>query len=236
MHHWLEARGSFRSPWERWFTPDAEAFSHDGLLWSDDKLLLFVLANPRATTGDFNRFKQAVQWIRADVRELQHIYPGVEVGITGRAVLDADEMEVAQRDTTIATLIALVGVALLFAVFFKGIAKSAFIIITLTSGFSWSLGFTTLTIGHLNIFTIIFAPMLMGLGIDYGIHFIAVSVIWRVGSGFALGGQAQDRSTAGAAFRGAGRKRCRGAPRGSRAQAAPDRILAPVAGRPFLPA
>jgi hypothetical protein len=51
MNQWLEARGSFRSPWERWLTPDAEAFSHDGFLWSDDKQLLFVLANPRAATA-----------------------------------------------------------------------------------------------------------------------------------------------------------------------------------------
>jgi hopanoid biosynthesis associated RND transporter like protein HpnN len=40
-------------------------------------------------------------------------------------------------------------------------------------GVGWTLGFTTLTIGHLNIFTIVFAPMLIGLGIDStGIHFL----------------------------------------------------------------
>ena len=34
------------------------------------------------------------------------------------------------------------------------------------------MGFTTLTIGHLNIFTITFAPILIGLAIDFGIHYI----------------------------------------------------------------
>jgi uncharacterized protein len=173
MHQGLEGRRPFRSPWERWFAQDAEAFSHDGFLWSEDKQLLFVLANPKAAIGEFNRYEQAVQRIRADVRELQRVHPGVEVGITGKAVLDADEMGVAQRDTTIASLIALVGVALLFAAFFKGVARPAFVVITLVIGLSWTLGFTTLTIGHLNIFTIIFAPMLIGLGDGYGIHFIS---------------------------------------------------------------
>lgn len=171
MHQWLEGRRSYRSPWERWFTQDAATFAHDGFLWSEDKQLLFVLANPKAATGEFNRFKQAVQRIRADVRELQRTYPGVDVGITGRAVLDADEMGVAQRDTAIATLLALLGVAFLFAVFFKGVLRPALVVITLLIGVGWALGFTTLTVGHLNIFTIVFAPMLIGLGIDYGIHF-----------------------------------------------------------------
>lgn len=173
MHQWLEGRRAYRSPWERWFTQDADAFWRDGLLWSDDKHLLFVLANPKAAAGEFNRFKQAVQRIRADVRELQHLYPGVEVGITGRAVLDADEMGVAQRDIAIATVVALLGVAFLFVVFFKGVVRPALVVITLLIGLGWSLGFTTLTVGHVNIFTIVFAPMLIGLGIDYGIHFIS---------------------------------------------------------------
>lgn len=160
-------------PWERWFTQDAETFSHDGFLWSDDKHLLFVLANPKAATGEFNRFKQAVQRIRADVRELQRAYPGVDVGITGRSVLDADEMGAAQRDTAIATLIALLGVALLFVVFFKGVIRPVLFVMTLIVGLCWSLGFTTLTVGHLTIFTIVFTPMLIGLGIDSGIHFLS---------------------------------------------------------------
>jgi hypothetical protein len=61
---------------------------------------------------------------------------------------------------------------LLFVGFFKGVVRPALVIIPLIAGLCWSLGFTTLTIGHLNIFTIIFGPMLIGLGIDYGLHFI----------------------------------------------------------------
>ncbi|HTA31395.1 MAG TPA: MMPL family transporter, partial [Candidatus Cybelea sp.] len=34
------------------------------------------------------------------------------------------------------------------------------------------MGFTTLVIGHLNILTVTFAPILIGLAIDFGIHFI----------------------------------------------------------------
>lgn len=173
MNQRLDGPHAYRSPWETLFTKDAEASSQDGFLWSDDKHLLFVLANPKAEAGSFNRFKRPVQQIRADVRELQKDYPEVEVGITGKAVLESDEMAAAQRDMTIATLISLLGVAFLFVVFFRGVVRPALAVTTLIIGLSWSLGFLTLTIGHLNILTIVFMPMLIGLGIDFPIHFIA---------------------------------------------------------------
>jgi hopanoid biosynthesis associated RND transporter like protein HpnN len=173
MNQGLEGQQSVRSPWEKWFTQDGEAFSHDGFLWSDDKSLLFVLANPKAAAGEFNRFKQAVQRIRADVRELQQAYPGVEVGITGRAVLDADEMGQAQRDTAIATVISLVGVTLLYFGLFRSVVRPLLALAALGIALCWSLGLTTLTIGHLNILSIVFMPLLVGLGIDYGSYVLA---------------------------------------------------------------
>jgi uncharacterized protein len=172
LNQHLDPQQPYHSLWQEFFTPASEAASHNGFLWSDDKQLLFVLANPKMDAGDLNRFRTAVQQIRHDVSELQHAFPDVEVGITGKAVLETDEMTAAQRDMTIATVISLVGVAILFVCFFRGVVRPTLSIITLMIGVSWSLGFTTLTIGHLNIFTIVFAPMLIGMGIDYGIHFI----------------------------------------------------------------
>ncbi len=39
-------------------------------------------------------------------------------------------------------------------------------------GLGYTLAFTTLTVGHLNILTITFVPMLIGLAIDYAVHLI----------------------------------------------------------------
>jgi hopanoid biosynthesis associated RND transporter like protein HpnN len=171
MNQRLDRPGAYVSPWGTLFTRGIDEASHDGFLWSDDRQLLFVLANPRTDAGDFNRFRSAVQNIRQDVRELQRAYPGIEVGITGKAILESDEMAVGQRDMGIATLISLVGVAVLLIFFFRGVVRPVLTVVALLVGMAWSLGLTTLTLGHLNIFTIMFAPMLIGLGMDYGIHF-----------------------------------------------------------------
>jgi predicted RND superfamily exporter protein len=97
----------------------------------------------------------------------------VEVGITGRAALDAEEMGEAQRDTAIATVIALFGVTLLYFGLFKSVVRPLLALAALGTVLCWSLGLTTLTLGHLNILTIVFMPLLVGLGIDYGSYVIA---------------------------------------------------------------
>jgi hopanoid biosynthesis associated RND transporter like protein HpnN len=173
LNRGLDPQQPYRSPWQEFFASASETASHDGFLWSDDKQLLFVLANPKVEAGEFNPFRKAVQQIRQDVNELQHAYPEVEVGITGKAVLESDEMTAAQRDMTIATVLSLVGVAIFFIAFFRGVVRPSLVVCTLMLAVGWSLGLTTLTIGHLNIFTIVFVPMLIGLGIDStGIHFL----------------------------------------------------------------
>ncbi len=186
MNQWMVGPRVYHSPWGSFFGQDATTFSQDGFLWSDDKQLLFVLTNPRAEAGHVSRFKRALETIRGDVREIHQQYSEAEVGITGTAILESEEMMAAQRDTTVASVIAAVGVVLLYFALFRGIVRPLLALATLLIGVSWSLGFTTATIGHLNIFSIAFMPMLVGLGIDYGSYFIA-----RYEEGSAAGGAVQ---------------------------------------------
>jgi hopanoid biosynthesis associated RND transporter like protein HpnN len=173
LNYHLELQQPYHSLWQEWIASTSQSVLHDGFFWSDDQQLLFVFANPKVEAGDVNPSRTAVQQIRQDVRALQQAYPDLEVGITGKAVLGTDEMTSAQRDMTIATAISLVGVAILFGAFFRSMVRPGLTVLTLMLGVGWTLGLTTLTIGHLNIFTIVFAPMLIGLGIDStGIHFL----------------------------------------------------------------
>ena len=42
----------------------------------------------------------------------------------------------------------------------------------LVIGLAYTIGYTTLVVGHLNILTITFTPILIGLAIDFGVHVI----------------------------------------------------------------
>jgi len=172
MDEWVEGQHTYTSPWEAFFTKERWKASEDGFLWSEDKTFLFLLVTPRQVSGTFDRFRKAVERVRQEVRELRKAFPDLEVGVTGQSVLDSDEMGAAQRDTAMAALISLVGVGLLYFVMFRGIVRPLFALMTLVIGLGWSIGFTALAVGHLNIITMTFAPLLIGLGIDYGSYFI----------------------------------------------------------------
>jgi uncharacterized protein len=171
VNQWLGGSRSFLPPWDSLAAGSSPGAAHDGYLWSDDKQLLFVLANPRTGAGNSDRLDKAVQEIRDEVKVLQRAYPGLQVGVTGRAALEADEKAVAMRDMAIAAVISTVGVVLLFVVFFRGLVRPALAGITLAVGMSWTLGFATLTVGHLNILTIAFLPALICLG-GHSVHFL----------------------------------------------------------------
>jgi hypothetical protein len=115
----------------------------------------------------------AVAELRHLVRQTQAEVPGVNVGITGEPVLEIDEMAQSQRDTTLATMVSLVLVALIFIYGYQETASPLKATVCLVVGLIYTFGFTTLVIGHLNILTITFLPMLIGLAIDFGVHLIS---------------------------------------------------------------
>ncbi len=114
----------------------------------------------------------AVDRMRELVAETKSEVPGVNVGITGEPVLDYDEMMQSQKDTTVASVVAILLCALIFIYGYHETGRPVKATICLVVGLGYTLAFTTLAIGHLNILTITFVPMLIGLAIDYGVHLI----------------------------------------------------------------
>jgi len=128
------------------------------------------LVTARAARDELNG--QAVARLRQLVHQTQAEVPGVNAGITGEPVLEMDEMAQSQRDTTVATALSLVICALLFIYGYQETGRPVKAVICLVVGLGYTLGFTTLAVGHLNILTITFLPMLVGMAIDFGIHLV----------------------------------------------------------------
>ncbi|MGA9451982.1 MAG: MMPL family transporter [Verrucomicrobiia bacterium] len=115
---------------------------------------------------------EAIERLRELIRETQTEVPGLNVGLIGEPVLDYDEMTQAKKDMTLASLLSLVLCALIFIYGYNETGRPFKAMICLVVGLAYTLAFTTLTIGHLNILTVTFAPMLIGLSIDFGVHLI----------------------------------------------------------------
>ncbi|MCO6457595.1 MAG: MMPL family transporter, partial [Pirellulaceae bacterium] len=110
--------------------------------------------------------------LRRVVRELARHEPDVRLGVTGLPVLEHDEMQASQDDMLRTGLVSLVGVAVLFITGFGGVRLPLMTVLALLLAMAWSFGFVTLAVGHLNILSISFGVILIGLGIDFGIHFV----------------------------------------------------------------
>src|SRR3989440_4905177 len=82
-------------------------------------------------------------------------------------------MHQSQRDTTVASFASLIICALIFIYGYQETGRPVKATLCLIVGLGYTLAFATLTIGHLNLLTITFVPILIGLAIDYGVHLIS---------------------------------------------------------------
>jgi hopanoid biosynthesis associated RND transporter like protein HpnN len=115
---------------------------------------------------------EAVDRMRKLVAETAEEVPGINIGVTGESVLEHDEMEQSQKDSTLASIVSLVICALIFIYGYQETGRPLKATLCLLVGLGYTMAFTTLVIGHLNILTITFAPILIGLAIDFGVHLI----------------------------------------------------------------
>ncbi|MDP6625211.1 MAG: MMPL family transporter [Nitrospinota bacterium] len=162
----------FSSNWNNFFIKKKSDVDEDGYLTSYKKKFYYIFVNPSQNQSDFARAVGPINSVRNYIKELQNKYPGVTAGVTGPTALASDEMVTSSNDMVKASLLSLAGVSLLFIISLKRFTLPIIAIFTLVISLCLSLGFTTLTVGHLNILSIVFTTVLIGLGIDFGIHFI----------------------------------------------------------------
>ncbi len=145
----------------------ADSVTNVYITLNQGRIFLLLTHPPTNTLNDkaIGKLRQLIQQTRIEV-------PGVNAGLTGEAVLDFDEMAQSQKDMTLASIVSLFLCALIFIYGYNETGRPVKATICLMVGLAYTLAFATLAVGHLNILTITFVPMLIGLAIDYGVHLI----------------------------------------------------------------
>lgn len=165
----LERPGTAISPGlSALFGADREAEDRQYITFADGR---FYLVTARALSWDRNA--EAVPRMRELVAETRAEIPGVNANITGEPVLEVDEMAQAQEDMIVASIVSFIFVALVFIFGYHQTGRPIKATLCLVIGLAYTMAYTTLAIGHLNILTITFAPILIGLAIDFGVHLIS---------------------------------------------------------------
>lgn len=144
----------------------------EGFLFSNNGHLLFIRILPKKNYSKMEIIAEPLSVLRSEIEKLRPKYPDLEFGITGRPVLQNDEASSTQSDSTWAGMASFLLVSLLIFAFFKSYKRSVFALLALVIGIAWTTGFISIIFGKINLLTIVFAVILIGLGIDYGIHFL----------------------------------------------------------------
>jgi len=162
----------YESQLERVFF-NGESFDPDGYLVTKNKKFVICMIMPSKNYQTLEVIEGPLKRIRQTIDDVKLNYPDIKAGLTGRPVLAADEMISSNRDMNLATILAILAVGVMFVVTFRSATRPLIAMASLLMGISWTYGFVAVFIGTLNLLSIVFAIILVGASIEYGIHVVA---------------------------------------------------------------
>lgn len=131
-----------------------------------------IVAQPVLDYAGLAPAEAAIQRVR-DLAAALGLTPesGVTVRVTGAAAMETEELESVARGAGIASLVSLALVIGLLAIGLRSGRLVVATAINLVVGLIWTTGFAALAVGDLNLISVAFAVLFIGLGIDFGIHY-----------------------------------------------------------------
>lgn len=139
---------------------------------------LVVLAHPRGASSDLD-FSQAIAAeTRAAISEVHATANAAWSGsdltwnVVGPYIVKADERATISGDMFKSGTFGFLGVVLILYLLLRSGRAVFTLLIPLACGVTWSMAFTQLLLGHLNTLTSLISTVVMGMGIDAGIHYL----------------------------------------------------------------
>jgi hopanoid biosynthesis associated RND transporter like protein HpnN len=132
----------------------------------------FVLAKPILDFSSLEPGRAATEAIRRAVSDLQ-LQPqnGVTVRLTGAVPLADEELRTVATGMEWATAASLISVALLLWLGLRSLKTIAAVLMTMLVGLVLTAAFAAAAIGSLNLISVVFAVMFIGIAVDFGIQF-----------------------------------------------------------------
>lgn len=137
--------------------------------------VLALLLKPASLSSDLGYARQLTADVQAtlDQMDLSRYGPGFQVDLTGRYKKKIDLQARIEADLQVATLAALALMLLYLALHFRRLAAVALVVAPLLAGLLWTFGQAELLFDRLNILTAFLGSILLGLGMDHGIHLLS---------------------------------------------------------------
>jgi hypothetical protein len=131
-----------------------------------------VIARPTLDHTSMSPAADAIQEVRNRGRQLEITGArGLRLRLTGSTALKQEELQSAKDAGKTAAVLSLVLVSLLLGLGLRSARLVLATVLTLLMGLIWTAGFAALAVGHLNLISIAYAVLFVGLGVDFSIHY-----------------------------------------------------------------
>jgi uncharacterized protein len=130
-----------------------------------------VVAEPVLEFGKLLAAQSAIAEIRQTARALDLTAErGIDLRITGNPALNYEEMLGLAWDIGVSSCFSFLLVTAVLYLALRNMRLVVAAAVTLLVGLVWTAGFATLAVGQLNVLSIAFAVLFIGLGVDFAIH------------------------------------------------------------------
>jgi hypothetical protein len=147
-----------------YYVPDEQNPSHH---------LLLIRVYEQTNYASLNGMAEVIDGIRNAAIQAGAAYPEFTVGLTGRPVLEADEMVTTDRDSRRSEIAALIVVFIGLVLLLRSIWLAVAAELALLVGIGWTFGWATFSVGELNLLSMVFLIALIGIGMDYLIQVLS---------------------------------------------------------------
>ena len=115
--------------------------------------------------------EQAIERIRELASSPDIVKTGATIRLTGSEVLAQEELLSVSRGTELAIILSFCLVTIIMITGVRSLRLVSFTLISLVTGLVLTAAFATFAIGELNLISVAFAVLYIGLGIDFAIHY-----------------------------------------------------------------
>lgn len=135
-----------------------------------DGTMGLVMVAPALGTDNVDALVEMDRMLEYLLMPLGAEYPGYTIERTGIVAVSRDEMDSVGPYTMAISMVVLVLIFLMLTYNFRSFVIPLISLIPVVIGIIWVMGFVGITLGSLNLITVMIMVVLLGLGIDFTIH------------------------------------------------------------------
>ncbi|MBN1758923.1 MAG: MMPL family transporter [Chitinispirillaceae bacterium] len=175
MRKFISSIGNYIASGDSAKTAEAiEAFiAGDQYFISPDNTMMLLMLHPAVSMEQFDDAMYLGYRIDDTLSVIQDTYPDLTLGRSGAMMIQIDENNTMAKDFGWSSVIALLLILLLLIGSFRTWKNPFYSVVTLAVALIWTTGLIALILHYINMMSASFGIILIGLGIDFGIHVIS---------------------------------------------------------------